>query len=216
MNLRKYTLTLITIGLGLLSALAQSGEIRGFVYDKTTAEPLAFTTVYIQGTQNVAITDLTGFFTLSKIKPGNYVLLATSLGYDTSSYNFTITDKKIINHSFYLQKASVQLKEVNISAEKQKQQTQIEISKITITQRDLKLIPTVGGEPDLIQYLQVLPGVVFSGDQGGQLVHPWRTTYSKQNADGRYGYLQSISLHWFIFGLRCRHHSQCRCVCWWF
>lgn len=169
MNLRKYTLTLITIGLGLLSALAQSGEIRGFVYDKTTAEPLAFTTVYIQGTQNVAITDLTGFFTLSKIKPGNYVLLATSLGYDTSSFSFTITDKKIINHSFYLQKASVQLKEVNISAEKQKQQTQIEISKITITQRDLKLIPTVGGEPDLIQYLQVLPGVVFSGDQGGQL-----------------------------------------------
>jgi hypothetical protein len=51
MNLRKYTLTLITIGLGLLSALAQSGEIRGFVYDKTTAEPLAFTTVYIQGTK---------------------------------------------------------------------------------------------------------------------------------------------------------------------
>ena len=30
-------------------------------------------------------------------------------------------------------------------------------------------IPSVGGEPDLAQYLQVLPGVIFTGDQGGQL-----------------------------------------------
>jgi hypothetical protein len=31
------------------------------------------------------------------------------------------------------------------------------------------MVPAIGGEPDLAQYLQVLPGVVFSGDQGGQL-----------------------------------------------
>ena len=30
-------------------------------------------------------------------------------------------------------------------------------------------MPAVGGEPDLAQYLQVLPGVIFTGDQGGQL-----------------------------------------------
>ena len=27
----------------------------------------------------------------------------------------------------------------------------------------------IGGTPDLAQYLQVLPGVIFTGDQGGQL-----------------------------------------------
>ena len=31
------------------------------------------------------------------------------------------------------------------------------------------MIPTIGGEPDLAQYLQIVPGVVFTGDQGGQL-----------------------------------------------
>ncbi|MFN3939458.1 MAG: TonB-dependent receptor plug domain-containing protein, partial [Chitinophagales bacterium] len=30
-------------------------------------------------------------------------------------------------------------------------------------------LPSIGGEPDLAQYLQVLPGVIFTGDQGGQL-----------------------------------------------
>ena len=31
------------------------------------------------------------------------------------------------------------------------------------------MIPTIAGEPDLAQYMQVIPGVVFTGDQGGQL-----------------------------------------------
>ncbi|MBI3234587.1 MAG: TonB-dependent receptor plug domain-containing protein, partial [Bacteroidetes bacterium] len=35
--------------------------------------------------------------------------------------------------------------------------------------RDLPRLPAIGGEPDIIQYLQILPGVVSSGDQGGQL-----------------------------------------------
>jgi hypothetical protein len=38
-----------------------------------------------------------------------------------------------------------------------------------ISPKQLQKIPTVGGTPDLVQYLQILPGVVFSGDQGGQL-----------------------------------------------
>ena len=29
--------------------------------------------------------------------------------------------------------------------------------------------PSIGGEADLAQYLQVVPGVIFTGDQGGQL-----------------------------------------------
>ena len=33
----------------------------------------------------------------------------------------------------------------------------------------MRQIPTVGGQADLAQYLQVLPGVIFTGDQGGQL-----------------------------------------------
>ncbi len=38
------------------------------------------------------------------------------------------------------------------------------VSQINITQKESwKQMPTFIGEPDLLQYLQVLPGVVFSG-----------------------------------------------------
>src|SRR5690606_13999774 len=43
------------------------------------------------------------------------------------------------------------------------------MSVVKISPKEIKQLPTIGGEADLAQYLQVLPGVVFTGDQGGQL-----------------------------------------------
>ncbi|MFK5975436.1 MAG: TonB-dependent receptor, partial [Sulfurovum sp.] len=46
---------------------------------------------------------------------------------------------------------------------------QIKTSVINISPQQMKKLPSIGGEPDFAQYLQILPGVVSSGDQGGQL-----------------------------------------------
>ena len=43
------------------------------------------------------------------------------------------------------------------------------MSSAKVTSKEIKSLPSVGGESDIAQYLQVLPGVVFTGDQGGQL-----------------------------------------------
>ncbi len=148
---------------------AQTGEVRGIVYDKETGEPIIYTPVYIKETMVGKATDINGFYAINKIKPGQYTLKCYSIGYDTVSIKITIKEGNIINQNLYLKKASTQLNEVTISGEKQKSQTEVKISNITITQKELKQLPTFGGEPDLVQYLQILPGVVFSGDQGGQL-----------------------------------------------
>jgi hypothetical protein len=114
-------------------------------------------------------TDINGFYTITKLAPGNYTIECFSIGYDTAKANVTVTEGRIFTQNLYLNKVTQNLKEVSITAEKQKAQNEVKISNITITQKELKQLPTFGGEPDLVQYLQVLPGVVFSGDQGGQL-----------------------------------------------
>ncbi|MFN5544801.1 MAG: TonB-dependent receptor [Bacteroidota bacterium] len=148
---------------------AQTGEVRGFVYDKENGEPLIFTPVYLQENMLGKATDINGFYVLSKIKPGRYTLKCFSIGYDTGIAVINIKEGGITNQNLYLKKVTKQLEEVVISGERQKAKTEVKISNITITQKELKQLPTFGGEPDLVQYLQVLPGVVFSGDQGGQL-----------------------------------------------
>lgn len=151
------------------SGWAQTGEVRGIVFDKETGEPIIYTPVFIQETMVGKSTDINGFYAISKIKPGKYTLKCYSIGYDTAIESITIQEGRITTQNLYLKKSTTQLKEVTISGEKQKAQTEVKVSNITITQKELKQLPTFGGEPDLVQYLQILPGVVFSGDQGGQL-----------------------------------------------
>src|SRR5690606_36905776 len=47
--------------------------------------------------------------------------------------------------------------------------TEVKMSVTKVTPKEIKSMPSIGGDPDLAQYLQVLPGVTFTGDQGGQL-----------------------------------------------
>ncbi|MDP3927982.1 MAG: TonB-dependent receptor [Bacteroidota bacterium] len=150
-------------------SFAQTGEIRGFVFDKETGEPMIFTNVVIKELLVGKNTDENGFYSLSKVKPGNYTLMSFGLGYDSAFAKITVKPGGIITQNLFLKAKKFELNTVEIKADKQKQKENVNISANTITQKELKQLPTFGGEPDLVQYLQVLPGVNFSGDQGGQL-----------------------------------------------
>lgn len=146
-----------------------TAEIRGFVYDKKTTEPVIFTTIFLQGTSIGVSTDVNGFFYLSKIKPGNYTLVGSGIGYDTVKVNISLKPGQKFTQNLYLTQKSVDLKDIDITADKTEAKTETKVSAVKVTPKQINQIPSVGGEPDLAQYLQVLPGVVFTGDQGGQL-----------------------------------------------
>jgi hypothetical protein len=152
------------------TAFAQTtGTVRGFVYDRIDGEPVIFTNVFLQGTSFGAATDVNGYYTISKIPPGNYILMVTSLGYDTARVEIVVKRGDVLNQRLTIGQSSIQINEFEISAEKQESQTQVKMSVQKITPKEIQRMPSVGGEPDLAQYLQVLPGVIFTGDQGGQL-----------------------------------------------
>jgi hypothetical protein len=150
-------------------AFSQTATIRGFVYDKESGEPVIFTNVYLQSTNYGAATDVNGFYTISKVPEGSYTLTVTYLGYDTLKENISVKSNQILSKQLYLSKANVNLKTFEVSAEKQEAMTEVKMSVVKITPKDIKSIPAIGGEADIAQYLQVLPGVIFTGDQGGQL-----------------------------------------------
>jgi len=147
----------------------QEGTIRGFVYEEKTGEPVIFTNVYLKGTSYGASTDVNGYFVISKIPPGSYLLMVTYLGYDTLKMDINIKANEIISKNLFLQEASYTLGQVEVTAEREEARTETRTSVVKITPKQIKQIPAMGGQPDLAQYLQVLPGVVFTGDQGGQL-----------------------------------------------
>ncbi|MEO6884571.1 MAG: TonB-dependent receptor [Bacteroidia bacterium] len=151
------------------TANAQDANIRGFVYLKATGEPVLFTNVYLQGTTIGASTDVNGYYSITQIHPGTYTLMVSSIGYDTLKEIITVKAEDIITRKLYLVKSAVAMKTFTVSAEQQKKQTDVLISSFSITPQEIKKLPSVGGEPDIAQYMQILPGVNFTGDQGGQL-----------------------------------------------
>lgn len=138
------------------------------MYDKETGEPVIFTNVLLKGTTKGASTDVNGYFSITKIEPGDITLQVTYFGMDTLEEKVTVTADGIETVKLYM-KAAQEMKTVVVSAETAVKTTEVQMSNFQITPKDMQQLPTVGGEPDLAQYLQVLPGVVFTGDQGGQI-----------------------------------------------
>ena len=155
--------------LSIAAHAQQTGKVKGFVYDKENGEPVLFTNVIIKGTTLGAATDVNGYYTITNVPLGEQTILITYLGYDTLSSKVTVEADRIASVNMYLEKSSVRLSEVQISADRQEALTEVRTSVTKLTPKDMKQIPTVSGESDLAQVLQVQPGIIFTGDQGGQL-----------------------------------------------
>ena len=152
-----------------LGLFAQSGTIRGFVYDKDSGEPLIFINVFLKGTQIGGSTDVNGYYSITKIPPGDYTLTIQAMGYGTVEEAVSIKNGQILNRKLYTASQAKTLATFEVSADKIEAQNEVKMSVQKITPKEIDKLPSIGGEPDIAQYMQVLPGVVFTGDQGGQL-----------------------------------------------
>ena len=166
--MKKYFL-LISFLFFVVSSFSQTGTIRGFVSDKNTGESIMFCNVTIDGTSHGSQTDLNGMYTLSKIPVGEHKIVVTFIGYKKLTQDISLNKGQILTLKFELESSTVNIGEVEISAERQEMKTDVKAASIKITNEDLNLVPTIGGEADLAQYMQIIPGVIFTGDQGGQL-----------------------------------------------
>ena len=167
-NKKTFLLSLFFL-IAVISGYAQNATVKGFVYIDKTLEPALYSTVYLQGTNYGQNADVNGYFSISQLPPGNYVLVVAYLGYDTLKVPITLVKNQILAKKLYIKESAEALSQVEVSAAQKSRETETQVSTYQITQADLKSIPTVGGTPDIAQYLQVLPGVVSTGDQGGQL-----------------------------------------------
>ncbi len=166
--LTKHLFSFIFIVISLSIFAQNSGSVRGFIYNKENGEPVLFSNVFLKGTTIGSNSDLNGFFSITKVPPGDYTLMITNLDFDTIAEKITIKAGEILNKKFFSTKGGIKLQEIEISAQ---QTEKVENTTVAVQKVDPTIIaklPSIG-EPDLAQYLQVLPGVTFTGDQGGQL-----------------------------------------------
>ncbi|MBP9196478.1 MAG: TonB-dependent receptor [Saprospiraceae bacterium] len=148
---------------------AQTGTVRGNIYEKESGNPVIYCNVQLAGTKFGTTTDLDGFFVISNVPPGEYRLVATYIGYDSISMPVKVKASAIVYQALTLSESAINLGEISISAAREQSRTTVNISQISVSQKQIKALPSVGGEADIVQYLQVIPGIISTGDQGGQI-----------------------------------------------
>jgi hypothetical protein len=153
----------------LLYSQKGTAIIRGNIYDKNGGQPIPYANVILKGTTQGGTTDANGFYSISNVKAGEYSLFVSFIGYDSVEQKITVRDGEIAYKSFNLSEATQSLDVVEVSGRREAKRTTALVSKITVTQKEIKSLPSTGGEPDIAQYLTVIPGVLTTGDQGGQI-----------------------------------------------
>jgi len=107
---------------------AQSGTVRGNIFDKDSGEPVTYASVYLDGTTTGTNSDINGFFTLPDIPVGDYILIASFIGFDTVRTEISVKDNRIVNKNLYMTENSVKLQSVNISARRERSRSDTDIT----------------------------------------------------------------------------------------
>jgi len=150
-----------------LGAYAQ-GTVRGFIKSEKDGNAVPFVKVFIKGAELGANTDFNGFYSIPKVPAGTYIIKASNVEFEDFTKEITIKDGEILSLNIDL-KAGKMLQVVEVDGEAKNLKVDPRVSVIKITAKDILRVPTTGGDADIATYFQTVPGVVSTGDQGGQV-----------------------------------------------
>lgn len=157
---------------------AQNFTVRGFIYEAESGEGAAYVKVVLnkEGAPEDApiigaTTDLEGFFSIPKLSKGTYTLTVRSMDHEEVTDKIEVGEQDILSVRYELKKrADVKdLEGVNVYAEDRSKKTNVEMSVNKLDKKGLERLPSFGAENDVMSAMSVTPGVVTTGDQGGQM-----------------------------------------------
>ncbi|MEX1212999.1 MAG: TonB-dependent receptor [Balneolaceae bacterium] len=154
-------------------AIQAQGSIQGRVVDSQTDTPLEGANARLVSldrdiTRGMA-SDEEGMVRFPVLPNGEYTLTVTYVGYVSQVDTVTVSPgQESPIHVFHLMPDDRLLDEVVVSSG-MTGITSREAGAQRITNIDIQRVPTPGGSGDLATYLQAMPGVVATGDRGGQL-----------------------------------------------
>ncbi len=158
----KRVLILLICTLSILQISAQYYTISGYITDEKSGETLINASIYDINSRKGTVANVYGFYSLTLPK-GQIDLQYSYVGYTTQARKLDLQKDTVINIRF---KSSIDLQEITVIGRQRitgVQSAQMSAVEVPISQ--IKTVPTLFGEADLVKALQLLPGVQ-SGSEG--------------------------------------------------
>lgn len=136
--------------------------LSGYIKDSANGESIVGAIVKIEGTEWNANSNVYGFYSLS-VAAGNYTVVVSQAGFTSSRINLNITLD--LTRNFELSKVEEDFRGVSIKAKKREnfvEKVDMSTNNLNITQ--IKKVPALLGEVDIVKSVQLLPGVSTVGE----------------------------------------------------
>ena len=138
-----------------------SQTLSGHVQDAASGEQLIGATVWCEDTKQGVAANTYGFYSLT-LPEGKHDIIVTYIGYTPQRFEIDLSSNIKMDINLI---AGTKLKEAIVSAESlNKIEEQVQMSKMEIPIDQVKRLPAIGGEVDLLKVLQLLPGVQSGGE----------------------------------------------------
>ena len=145
-----------------VSAMAQKHSISGYVMDAASRETLIGATVLDRNTGQGCATNNYGYYSLT-LPEGPVDLQFSYVGYNTENQSFQLKADTLITmrlgSNLQLQEVTVEANRATVGANNP------QMSVIELPVQQIKAIPTLMGEADVLKAIQLLPGVQ-NGSEG--------------------------------------------------
>jgi len=158
----------IIISLALLSTCLnvafsqQKSTISGFIKDAETGEEIIGVSIFIKELRTGGITNVYGFYSIT-IPKGEYTVEYSSIGFLTQKIEIDLIQS--IKRNIVLSPTTIELEQVVIKAEAaDKNVKSAEMGVVKINPKDIKAIPVLFGEQDILKTIQLMPGVKSAGE----------------------------------------------------
>ena len=144
-------------------------QVFGFITDSTSGEALIGANVFIRESGQGMATDNNGYYVLSDITIAEPKLIVSYVGYEKFELKLDFNNNRSQNINISLKPESIELMQVDVTAEEIERLNKIEPSRVNLSPRILKSQPSLA-EPDIFRTIQSLPGVLTTSEFSTGLV----------------------------------------------
>ena len=139
------------------------GDLRGVISDSLTGEKILGVNVRIMGTTRGATTNLSGFYLVAGIPPGNWQVVFSAIGYEKRQRTVQIRQGEPAIVDIRLLPRIIEGREVLVEGQSTAALLQRNAMVHSMAPGEFKNLPTTG-QPDLLRALQGLPGITSTSD----------------------------------------------------
>jgi len=156
---RKNIYIAIILFIGLYSSVyAQTGSIKGRVYNDINNESIPFANIILDSTQIGTTSDGDGQYLLENLKPGIYNLTCSFVGFKTAYiFEISVSSANVTDINIALSEEAALLDQVILRTNRIERSMESPLSKQTIGATEIYRNP--GGNRDISRVIQILPGV---------------------------------------------------------